>query len=243
MSSVPRSVTVRMEGVSLEGLLNLPRGAQSIVLFAHGSGSSRHSPRNAFVARALNRAGFGTLLFDLLTPIDDGRGVSAPRFDIALLADRLVGATDWLATIRETRGLRVGYFGASTGAAAVLVAAARRPKVVNAVVSRGGRPDLARDALSMVEAPTRLIVGGADPEVLELNEWAKERMQTCDLVVVPGATHLFDEPGTLHQVANHAISWFGKFLPAPALRRNRVQGAPRAPRSGAGEARHADAAV
>ena len=236
MPSLTRSVTVKMDGVSLEGLLSLPQGVRSIVLFAHGSGSSRHSPRNAFVARALNRAGFGTLLFDLLTPLEDSRGPSGPRFDIALLADRLVGATDWLAGLQATRNLSVGYFGASTGAAAALVAAAQRPKVVKSVVSRGGRPDLARDALSMVDAPTRLIVGGEDPEVLELNRWSKERMRNCDLVVVPGATHLFEEPGALQQAASHAIAWFRQFLPGPDTRRPRE--APRGARPIMREVRH-----
>lgn len=221
MSPISRSVVVRMDGVSLEGILEVPEGARSIVLFAHGSGSSRHSPRNAFVARVLNRAGFATLLFDLLTQAEDARGASGPRFDIDLLADRLAGATDWLATQPETRDLRVGYFGASTGAAAALVAATRRARVVGAVASRGGRPDLARDALSRVEAPTRLIVGEADPEVLGLNEWARARIRRCDIAVVPGAGHLFEEPGTLQQAANHAAAWFRKFLPASSVRRTR----------------------
>lgn len=218
MTSIPRSVEVRMEGVSLEGILDIPEGARSIVLFAHGSGSSRHSPRNAFVARVLNRAGFATLLFDLLTPLEDSRG-AGPRFDIDLLADRLVGATDWLSTMDETRGLRVGYFGASTGAAAALVAASRRPAVVGAVVSRGGRPDLARDALSRVEAPTRLIVGGIDSEVLDLNEWARGMLRNCDLVVVPGASHLFEEPGALQKAATSASAWFRRYLPAGTTKR------------------------
>lgn len=238
MTSIPRSVEVRMEGISLEGILNTPEGARSIVLFAHGSGSSRHSPRNAFVARALNRAGFATLLFDLLTPLEDSRG-TGPRFDIDLLADRLVGATDWLSTMSETRGLRVGYFGASTGAAAALVAASRRPAIVAAVVSRGGCPDLARDALALVEAPTRLIVGGNDPEVLGLNEWAKGMLRHCDLVVVPGASHLFEEPGTLQQVATGASAWFRRSLPAAPARRTPMRTAP-APAMG--EAHHAHAA-
>jgi len=218
MPSIPRSVQVRMEGLSLEGILNIPEGARSIVLFAHGSGSTRHSPRNAFVARVLNRAGFATLLFDLLTPLEDSRG-TGPRFDIALLADRLVGATDWLSTMAETRGLRVGYFGASTGAAAALVAASRRPALIGAVVSRGGRPDLAREALALVEAPTRLIVGGNDPEVLGLNEWAKGMLRHGELVVVPGATHLFEEHGALQSVATSASAWFRRYLPATPTRR------------------------
>jgi putative phosphoribosyl transferase len=226
MSSIPRSVEVRMEGLSLEGILNLPAGARSIVLFAHGSGSSRHSPRNAFVARVLNRAGFATLLFDLLTPLEDSRG-TGPRFDIDLLADRLVGATDWLSAMDETRGLRVGYFGASTGAAAALVAASRRPGVVGAVVSRGGRPDLARDTLALVEAPTRLIVGANDPEVLGLNEWAKAMMRHCDLVVVKGATHLFEEPGTLQKAATSACDWFRRHLPVNRRPTSRRSGPPK----------------
>lgn len=216
MLLVPRSVSVRLEGVTLEGLITVPHRAQAIIVFAHGSGSSRHSPRNAFVARVLNRAGFATLLFDLLTPLEDARGASGPRFDIGLLAERLVGATDWLGRAAETRGLRVGYFGASTGAAAALVAAAERPNAVGAVVCRGGRPDLARDCLDRVEAPTRLIVGGLDPEVLELNRWAKARLRSGDLVVVPGATHLFEERGALPLVAQHARDWFTRYLP-PAI--------------------------
>ncbi len=213
MLLVPRSVDVRLDGVSLEGLITLPGRARAIILFAHGSGGSRHSPRNAFVARVLNRAGFATLLFDLLTPLEDARGPSGPRFDIDLLAERLVGATDWLVASPDTRRLRVGYFGASTGAAAALVAAAERPNAVGAVVCRGGRPDLAPDCLHQVEAPTRLVVGGLDPEVLELNRWAGARLRHCDLVVVPGATHLFEERGALPQVAQHARSWFERFLP------------------------------
>lgn len=214
MLLVPRSLDVRLEGVTLEGLFTAPSRPRAIILFAHGSGSSRHSPRNAFVARVLNRAGFATLLFDLLTPLEDARGASGPRFDIDLLAERLVGATDWLVRAAEARGLRVGYFGASTGAAAALVAAAERPNAVGAVVCRGGRPDLARDCLDQVEAPTRLIVGGLDPEVLDLNRWAEARLRYCDLVVVPGATHLFEERGALPLVAQHARDWFERYLPA-----------------------------
>lgn len=240
MTPILRSVEVRMEGLSLEGILNLPEGAMSIVLFAHGSGSSRHSPRNAFVARVLNRAGFGTLLFDLLTPLEDLRG-TGPRFDIDLLAARLVGATDWLSTMNETRGLRVGYFGASTGAAAALVAASRRPAVVGAVVSRGGRPDLAREALALVEAPTRLIVGANDPEVLDLNEWAMARLRHRDLVVVSGATHLFEEPGALQKAARSAAGWFRRYLPA-ASATGRVAGAGRERAWRTEEAHHAHAA-
>jgi putative phosphoribosyl transferase len=219
MTTLTHCVEIRLEGASLEGILSLPPDARSLVLFAHGSGSSRHSPRNGFVARALNRAGFATLLFDLLTPLEDSRGPDDPRFDIDLMADRLVGVTDWVATAPETRGLRLGYFGASTGAAAALEAAARRPKGIGAVVSRGGRPDLARDYLSLVEAPTLFLVGGQDSEVLDLNRWAKAMLRHCDLVVVPGATHLFEEPGALQQVANHAAQWFTKHLPAAPMRR------------------------
>lgn len=240
MTSTPRSVEVRMEGLSLEGILNIPEGARSIVLFAHGSGSSRHSPRNAFVARVLNRAGFATLLFDLLTPLEDSRG-TGPRFDIDLLAERLVGATDWLSTMDETRGLRVGYFGASTGAAAALVAASKRKTVVGAVVSRGGRPDLARDALPLVEAPTRLIVGAHDPEVLDLNQWAKGMLRRCDLVVVPGATHLFEEAGTLQKAASSASAWFRKHLPVPTAKRAPTRTAPSRATAGE-EVSHAHAA-
>jgi putative phosphoribosyl transferase len=195
----------------LPGVLRVPHGAQGVVLFAHGSGSGRHSPRNQFVANALNVGGLATLLLDLLDEeeADDRRKV----FDIELLAHRLQGAADWLTQQPETHGMRLGYFGASTGAAAALTAAARQPDRVDAVVSRGGRPDLAFDVLPAVMAPTLLIVGSADETVLELNEQALRRLRCPkQLVVVPGATHLFPEPGALEEVAQLAHDWFVQHL-------------------------------
>jgi putative phosphoribosyl transferase len=191
----------------------LPENVHGLVLFAHGSGSSRHSSRNRFVAKVLRNARLGTLLFDLLTAEEERvDAVSAQlRFDIGLLAERVIGVTDWLKTNPETAQLRLGYFGASTGAAAALVAAAQRPEVA-AVVSRGGRPDLAGDYLPRVQAPTLLIVGGDDVPVIALNQQAYGRLGTSDkkLVIVPGASHLFEEPGTLEQVAQLAADWFGR---------------------------------
>jgi putative phosphoribosyl transferase len=212
-------VRVAANGYTLEGTLTVPRGARGIVLFAHGSGSSRRSPRNRYVAGVLNRAGLATLLFDLLTP-DEEAGVSGDqRFNIDLLAGRLLGATEWVSCRPETQGLRVGYFGASTGAAAALVAAADWPDVVEAVVSRGGRPDLAGDALARVKAATLLIVGGDDVEVLALNRAARRRLRAeSDLAIVPGATHLFEEPGALEKVADLAAGWFTRHLAAAAER-------------------------
>ncbi len=217
-----RAVQVPIGAVKLEGDLHLPDGAAGIVVFAHGSGSSRHSPRNRYVAQVLNRAGLATLLFDLLTgeeEIEDSLTAHL-RFDIPLLAGRLAAATDWLSGHAATRHLRIGYFGASTGAAAALVAAAERPEVIGAVVSRGGRPDLAGDALKDVRAPTLLIVGGLDERVEWLNRLAQAQLRTTsDLVIVPGATHLFEEPGTLEQVASLACQWFQRYLieePLPA---------------------------
>jgi len=202
-------------GTELEGDLTLPPGAHGIVLFAHGSGSSRHSPRNRQVAAELTGRGLGTLLVDLLThaeEVDDARTRDL-RFDIGLLADRLIGLVDWLAEHPETRSLPVGLFGASTGAAAALVAAAARPADVHAVVSRGGRPDLAGPALVQVAAPTLLIVGERDLPVLELNDQARAAMTVAaELRVVPGATHLFEEPGALEIVAEEAGTWFATHL-------------------------------
>jgi pimeloyl-ACP methyl ester carboxylesterase len=227
MTRIEKSVEIRMlPGVQLEGNLTLPADTRAIVLFAHGSGSDRLSPRNQFVARTLNRAGLGTLLFDLLTPAEDSPGPRSLRFNIDLLASRLIGATDWVVNAKETRALRVGYFGASTGAAAALVAAAHRPTVVGAVVSRGGRPDLAQDSLGWVEAPTRFVVGGEDREVLRLSEWALARLRNSDLVVVPGATHLFEEPGALQQVASLAAAWFAQHLLGAAPERRAPRQAP-----------------
>lgn len=201
--------------VSLEGNLVIPGGATSIVLFAHGSGSSRHSPRNRYVAQALQEAGFATLLFDLLTSEEDlvDQVTARLRFDIPLLAQRLVRATHWLAARPDTQELRVGYFGASTGAAAALVAAAERPDLVRAVVSRGGRPDLAGEAITQVKAPTLLIVGGDDTQVLALNHGVLPDLPAGSrLEVVPGATHLFEEPGALEEMARLACGWFQRYL-------------------------------
>jgi len=201
--------------VELAGDLGIPPGATGIVVFAHGSGSSRLSTRNRAVARGLRNAGLATLLFDLLT--EDEERVDAVtrelRFDIPLLAERLVQVTDWLLQEPRTAALRIGYFGASTGAAAALVAAARRPDSVHAVVSRGGRPDLAADALEHVRAPTLLIVGGLDVPVIAMNEEALARMEVeKTLEIVPGATHLFPEPGALEKVAELTADWFTRTL-------------------------------
>jgi putative phosphoribosyl transferase len=199
----------------VRGILSLPGAAVGVVAFAHGSGSGRFSPRNQFVAGVLRKAGIATLLIDLLEEdeADDRRKV----FDIELLATRLQAAADWLGDHPETSNLRLGYFGASTGAGAALVAAARKPDAVYAVVSRGGRPDLAYDDLPAVTAPTLLIVGGYDGEVLELNRRALAMMHcTKELVVVPGATHLFEEPGTLEEVARLATQWFLRYLESEA---------------------------
>ncbi|MFL5599946.1 MAG: dienelactone hydrolase family protein [Gemmatimonadaceae bacterium] len=210
-----RTVVVSADGVELEGNLAVPHGARGIVLFAHGSGSSRHSSRNRFVAEELRRADLGTLLFDLLTPAEEQIDIHTRhiRFDIGLLADRLIGAMRWLDTQDDTRGLSVGLFGASTGGGAALVAAARRPDRVDAVVSRGGRPDLAAEELPHVRTPTLLIVGGRDSVVIDLNKQAMARMTApAQLEIVPGATHLFEESGTLEQVAQLARDWFRKYL-------------------------------
>jgi dienelactone hydrolase len=201
--------------VVLEGNLAIPEGAQGVVLFAHGSGSSRFSPRNRAVASFLNDSGTATLLIDLLTADEEAidRVTAHLRFDIELLAQRLIGATNWLIQAPETRALRIGYFGASTGAAAALMAAIERPKAVNAIVSRGGRPDLAGATLSHVQAPTLLIVGGNDLPVIEMNRAALAQLR-CEkhLEIVPGATHLFEEPGTLERVADLASKWFKRYL-------------------------------
>jgi dienelactone hydrolase len=193
--------------------------SRAIVLFAHGSGSSRRSPRNRYVARALQEAGLATLLMDLLTLDEEARDVRTGRlrFDIGLLAERLVSATDWLRADPETRALKIGYFGASTGAGAALVAATARPDVVGAIVSRGGRPDLAGPALARVQAPTLLIVGGYDYPVIKLNREALQHLRSeARLDVVPGAGHLFEEPGTLEAVARLAREWFRRHLLGPA---------------------------
>ncbi len=208
-------VQVTAGNVTLEGTLDIPQGASGIVLFAHGSGSSRHSPRNRYVARALNEGGLATLLIDLLTVEEEqvDRVTAHLRFDIALLARRLIGATDGLVRYPETRELRIGYFGASTGAAAALVAAAERPDAVAAIVSRGGRPDLAGPALARVRAPTLLIVGGLDYPVIAMNRDALAEITVeKQLIIVPGATHLFEELGTLETVADLAREWFAHRL-------------------------------
>jgi putative phosphoribosyl transferase len=211
-----RLVQVPAGTVTLEGNLALPPEAKGVVLFAHGSGSSRHSPRNRFVAGELQNAGLGTLLLDLLTPGEETVDAYTAhlRFDIGLLAARLVAAIDWLSKEPATRGLPVGLFGASTGAAAALVAAAQRPTLVRAVVSRGGRPDLAGEILAHVQAPTLLIVGGNDAPVLRLNSEAFEQLAAAkkELMIIPGATHLFEEPGALEEVARLAAAWFTQHL-------------------------------
>jgi putative phosphoribosyl transferase len=200
---------------TLEGNLHLPTNASGIVLFAHGSGSSRYSPRNQYVAQVIRAAGIGTLLFDLLTPEEEVIDLRTKylRFDIRRLAERLEDATAWVAHADATRQLRIGYFGASTGGGAALVAAARLGETIGAVVSRGGRPDLAGVALAHVLAPTLLIVGGHDDVVIRLNEAAYAQLQ-CEkaLQVVPGATHLFEEPGALEEVARRATAWFQQHL-------------------------------
>jgi putative phosphoribosyl transferase len=221
MASVDRMrrVNVTAGPVTLQGDLDLPEAARAIVLFAHGSGSGRLSPRNRRVATLLNDAGLATLLIDLLTTEEEAVDLRTAhlRFDIGLLAGRLVHATDWLTRHPDTQHFAVGYFGASTGAAAALVAAADRPNIVGAVVSRGGRPDLAGNALEHVRAPTLLIVGGNDHAVIDLNRKALAQMH-CEreLVIIPGATHLFEEPGALDQVAELARYWFEKHLAGAA---------------------------
>lgn len=214
--AIERAVTVGTGNIALEGDLTIPQDARGIVVFAHGSGSSRHSSRNRFVAESLQSARLATLLFDLLTPEEESVDLRTAhlRFDIELLADRLMGAMDWLDGEKDTRGLSIGLFGASTGGGAALMAAARHPEKVGAVVSRGGRPDLAGEDLPRVRAATLLIVGGRDEPVIQLNELARSRMTApVELVIVPGATHLFMEPGALEEVSRLARSWFTRHLP------------------------------
>jgi pimeloyl-ACP methyl ester carboxylesterase len=199
----------------LPGELVVPTGGDALIVFAHGSGSSRRSPRNRQVAAALEGAGFGTLLFDLLTPQEEGvdQQTAEFRFDIPLIGRRMIDVVDWLGRARETSELEIGLFGASTGAAAALIAAAERPRRVSAVVSRGGRPDLAVAVLPRVEAPTLLIVGERDTEVIRLNQMARSHMRAeCELEIVPGASHLFEEPGTLDHVAVLATGWFQRHM-------------------------------
>jgi len=204
-------VHIPIDSIKLEGSLALPRQSLGLVVFAHGSGSSRFSPRNNFVARVLREAGIGTLLMDLLTEEEDT--VYQTRFNIDLLTERLLLATRWLQEQQRTKNLVIGYFGASTGAAAALKAAAAEGSKIAAVVSRGGRPDLAKEALVLVQSPTLLIVGGNDDIVIELNREAYARLKgKKQLVIVPGATHLFEEPGTLEEVARLATDWFKQYL-------------------------------
>jgi putative phosphoribosyl transferase len=212
---------VHIPPIGLAGILEKPKNAFALVVFAHGSGSSRLSPRNTFVAHALNDRGIATLLFDLLTSAEEANRANV--FDIPLLADRLVDAVRWLDEQESIANLPLGFFGASTGAAAALVAVAKLPSRVAAVVSRGGRPDLAGNALDMVQAPTLLIVGGADFGVIELNEQALARLRGVKaLEIVPGASHLFPEPGALEAVIDHAARWFEQHL-RPVVASGRVR--------------------
>jgi putative phosphoribosyl transferase len=215
MDVIEQSVRIPAAGVELDAEVVVPQPAQGVVLFAHGSGSGRHSPRNTYVAGGLQDSGLATALVDLLTP-DEERADAATarlRFDIGLLADRLTALCDWLVAHEVTAGLPIGLFGASTGAAAALVAAAARPDSVSAIVSRGGRPDLAGPALGSVHQPTLLIAGERDPVVLDLNRRAIRGLAgEADLAIVPNATHLFEEPGTLEQVAELARDWFVRYL-------------------------------
>ena len=209
------TVTIPVGEARIAGTLRVPERASGIVLFAHGSGSSRFSPRNRGVAAVLERAGLATMLIDLLSEQEEKEDsrTGALRFDISLLADRLLAASSWLLLGEKTISLPIGFFGASTGAGAALLAAAQRPELVKAVVSRGGRPDLAGKALRHVSAPTLLIVGERDTVVLDLNHRAAEELVAeCKLEIVPGATHLFEEPGALEQVASLARDWFSLFL-------------------------------
>jgi putative phosphoribosyl transferase len=214
-----RPVQIRTPDVVVDADVSVPDGARALVIFAHGSGSSRHSSRNRSVARALNAEGLATLLLDLLTEAEERIDVltSELRFDIDLLSSRVIGGVDWAFAQDLTSPLPIGIFGASTGAAAALVAAAERPELVYSVVSRGGRPDLAGRALERVMAPTLLIVGSRDQTVIEVNRQAMRRM-TCEheLELVPGATHLFEEPGTLDVVAHRASDWYLEHLPVDA---------------------------
>jgi putative phosphoribosyl transferase len=212
---VMTEIQIPAGGAVLSGNLTIPDNSMALVLFAHGSGSSRHSPRNQFVACTLNGDGLGTLLFDLLTPEEEALDIYTRehRFNIGLLAERLVDATKWVRGEAQTSDLRIGYFGSSTGGAAALVAAAELPQHVGAVVSRGGRPDLAGAALPKVQAPTLLIVGGNDDIVIELNEMARDQMR-CEvkLEIIPSATHLFEEAGALEKVAELASDWFSRHV-------------------------------
>lgn len=211
-----RNIKIQINDLILNGDLQILDKTNAIILFAHGSGSSRLSPRNRLVAQALNQQGFATLLFDLLTPEEEiiDEQTREFRFDIPMLAERLIQTTDWLLSQNEFKDFNIAYFGASTGAAAALIAAAQRTKIVKAVVSRGGRPDLAGNYLSKVKAPTLLIVGGWDDVVIKLNEQAKSTMQCeVELKIIPEATHLFEEPGKLEAVIQLANEWFSIKMP------------------------------
>lgn len=215
MSKLEFVLKIPVGDVEVEGNMFLSKDNKAIVIFVHGSGSSRFSPRNQYVAGEFNKAGMATLLFDLLTPAEEEEDelTMQYRFDIALLSKRLIGVTAWLQSDPTTAHLKFGYFGASTGAAAALIAAAKMPNAVSAVVSRGGRPDLAGQYLGSVPAPTLLLVGGDDEEVIELNRQAQSQMHNENkLVVIPGATHLFEEPGKLEEVARFASDWFMRYL-------------------------------
>lgn len=211
----PQEVDIKLKTITLHGNLSIPQNATGLILFAHGSGSSRFSPRNNTVADYLNNSGFATLLFDLLTDEEElvDRETREYRFDIPMLAERLESVTDWVKEQPELQNFFIGYFGSSTGAAAALIAAANRPDSIRAVVSRGGRPDLAGEALPRVKAPTVLIVGGLDGAVIDLNQDAKAQMsKNTEIKIVPGATHLFEEPGKLDEVVKLAGEWFKDHL-------------------------------
>jgi dienelactone hydrolase len=215
--AISREVMIPLDSITLAGELNVPAGGEGLVIFAHGSGSSRHSPRNQYVAQVIQGEGIGTLLFDLLTQEEEKIDLRTRhlRFDIGLLARRLVEATEWVEKQKETGHLRIGYFGASTGGGAALVAAAELGDQIGAVVSRGGRPDMAGEALPQVVSPTLLIVGGFDDVVIRLNEEALSKLQCVkEMKIVPGATHLFEEPGKLEEAAQMAADWFQKYLRA-----------------------------
>jgi putative phosphoribosyl transferase len=212
---IEKEISVTIGQTTVEGNLTVPHNARGIVLFAHGSGSGRFSPRNQYVAKGLNKSQIGTLLFDLLTSAEEEEDLMTAeyRFNIHLLAERLVGATEWLKKSSITHALKLAYFGASTGAAAALIAAAKLPNDITTIVSRGGRPDLAEEYLPKVKAPTLLLVGGYDTEVIELNKQAMAKMTAeKKLVIIPSATHLFEEPGKLEEVAKIATEWFLQYL-------------------------------
>jgi len=211
MHSSSRLVHIPADSVILEGVLDVPHDTQALIIFAHGSGSSRHSKRNKYVAQVLREVGLGTLLFDLLTRDEDV--IYENRFDIPMLANRLTAATRWIKKQQQTKDLKIGYFGASTGAAAALIAASEPGSEVGAIVSRGGRPDLAEQALKHVKAPTLLLVGGNDYIVIQLNQQAYNVIKAeKELRIIPGASHLFEEPGALEEVARLAAEWFRQHL-------------------------------